>query len=263
MKHSYLVNDVYKRFLVPKASDKHYVCIARIATVVTAGLGSAISFLAEDIQQLLTIAFVVMSGAMPIGLLRWFWWRLNAKGDMVALICAYILAPLLLFGKVFDGPARIILGLGPGICFSSDPNLLGARMLFMLISVTTIAITVSLLTKPTDEKRLKEFVMRARPFHFFWKPVIERTASEYHEYESFGRTIVSWVLALLCVWSLVFGLGKLFLGSHIVSTVCLLVFVISLCLSVRRINEDFAEVTNHGAKPENRCIEASAMSRKV
>jgi hypothetical protein len=81
------------------------------------------------------------------------------------------MAPLVLFG-VFDAPARYLFGIETN--FSNDPNLLGARMLFVVIVVTVVSVTVTLLTKPTEEERLKQFILRVRPFHFFWMPVIRR-----------------------------------------------------------------------------------------
>ncbi|MEN6384950.1 MAG: sodium:solute symporter family protein [Phycisphaerales bacterium] len=236
---SYLVNDVYKRFIVKKGSTKHYIWIARIATVMMAAGGGLISFFAHDIQQLLTIFYVVGSGMIVVSVMRWFWWRLNAAGDLAATLAAWIIAPLLLFAKIFDVPARIIFNLDREIEFSSDPNLVGARMLFMTISITAIAVVVSYLTKPTDLERLKDFVHRARPFKLFWKPVVGQMQIEYCEYEGLGRTLVSWIFSAGCIITLIFGIGKLLLG-HPLTGVCLLcVFGILLYITVQRINKDF------------------------
>lgn len=234
---AYFVNDVYKRFMVRNASNKHYVSIGRVMTVYMAVAGGLISFVTDEIQQLLVIMFVVGAGLYFVQALRWFWWRLNAAGEFAGLLACWIITPLLLFARVFDGPARWLFGITNN--FSDDPNLLGARMLFMIIVGTTISVVVSLLTKPTDEKHLEEFLKRVRPFHFFWKPVIRRLGIDYRELETVWRTLMSWLLVAICTYALIFGIGKILLGSPVIGLICIVVFIITLWLTIRRLQQDF------------------------
>lgn len=236
---SYLVNDVYKRFIVKYASDQHYVWIARLGTILMGVSGGAIAFAARDIQQLLTISYVIGSSFAVVSLLRWFWWRLNAWGDLAATATAWIITPLLLFTPLFNLPMAALLKLNEGVLFNSDPNLIGARMMFVIVLVSVAAVIVSFLTPPTETEKLKQFVSRVRPFGFFWKPVITQLDFEYHAPEGFLRTLVSWALATLCVGSLIFGVGKLLLGQRPLGLGCLAVFVIAFFLTYRRINQDF------------------------
>ena len=235
---SYVVNDIYKRFVVREASGRHYVWVGRLATLLMAAGGAIISFYAHDIQSLLTIAFVIGAGCSIVGLLRWFWWRMNAMGELAAAVGVWVFTPLMLFGPhIFDGLGRALFG--PEARLSGDANLLGARMLLIVVLVTTIAVATSLLTCPTEEARLEQFILRAKPFHFFWKPVIRRLGGEFHENESFGRTLLSWAIAFACVYALMYGIGKILLGSVLTGLGCLAVFIITLWLTVRRINRDF------------------------
>lgn len=236
---SYLVNDVYKRFVVQNASDRHYVWIARLGTILMAVGGGAIAFAARDIQQLLTISYVIGSSFAVVSLLRWFWWRLNAWGDLAATATAWIVAPLLLFTPLFNAPMAALLKLDEGVLFNSDPNLIGARMAFSITLVSAAAVIVSFLTPPTEMEKLKRFVLKARPFGFFWKPVIKQIGFAYHCPESFGRTLVSWLIAMACVGSLIFGVGKLLLGQRPLGLACLAVFAVGFILTHRRINQDF------------------------
>jgi Na+/proline symporter len=237
---SYLINDVYRRFLVKNVSQRHYVNAARMMTVGIGLLGGIISMYAENVQQLLSISFVAMAGSMSVNLLlRWFWWRFNAAGDLAILITAYIVSPLMLFTTLFNGPAAMILRLPETVQFNSDPNLLGARMLLVMLISTAVGVIVSLMTKPTEEKKLEEFVMRVRPFHFFWMPVIKRIGCVYHEDESLGRTLVSWLILTISVGALIFGIGNLLFGSILYGIVFIIVFGITMYLTIRRINKDF------------------------
>ena len=160
---SYLVNDIYRRFINPNATEKNYVLIARVATVFMAAVGAYISIQAENIQQPLTLAYVLGSAGVVPGVLRWLWWRTTGKAELFALLVGWVMTILLVFVKAFDGPAVSLLGLEEGVLFSSDPNLVGARMFLMVASVGIAAVVGSLLTKPEDMEQLKLFAMRARP----------------------------------------------------------------------------------------------------
>ena len=241
---SYLVNDIYKRFFVRDASTKHYVWIARLATLIMGVAGGLISFLAKDIQQLLGIAFILSSGLTVVGIMRWFWWRLNAAGNLIAIVYAWAIAPLLLFGRILDEPARRIFHLSAETNFSDDPNLLGARMLFMMVSVGIVAIVASYLTKPTDLEHLRDFLMRAKPFKFFWRPVIRKLGCDYVEHESMLRTLLSWILASVATCSLIFGIGKLLLGEPKLGMLFIVICAGTLYLTVKRIMQDFPEDAN-------------------
>ena len=235
---SYLVNDVYKRFVVTGGSQPHYVKVARVLTLLLAVAGGVISFYAENIQQLLAIAFVLGSGGVVVGFMRWLWWRLNAAGELAASITGWGVAPLLLLG-VYDQPARWVFD--PTATFRTDGDLLGARMLFMAIVVTWMAVAVSLSTQPTHVDRLKEFVRRARPIPLGWRPVIRQLDATAGPYEGLGRTLVSWAIVTLCVLTLLCGIGQVLLGGPLIGVGCLVGFALTLWRTIRRINQDTAE----------------------
>ena len=237
---SYLVNDIYRRFLNPDATERNYVLIARIATFFMAVAGAYISIRAENIQQLLTLAYVLSSAGVVPGVLRWLWWRMNGKGELAGLAVGWVLTILLLFAKAFDGPATALLGLEEGVAFSSHPDLVGARMLFMVTGVGLAAVLGSLLTRPEEMDLLKRFALRARPFALGWRPVIRQMETAYVEPEPLGRTLVSWALALAAVLCLLFGIGKLLLGSPLAGLVLLVAGAAGVLLTLRRIREDCA-----------------------
>ena len=87
---SYLVNDVYQRFLRPDASEAHYVWASRVTTLLLMALSAVVTFYLESIRQ--AWEFVLESGA-GIGLvlmLRWYWWRVNAWSEVSALVAAAV-----------------------------------------------------------------------------------------------------------------------------------------------------------------------------
>ena len=96
---SYVVNDFYKRFIKKDASEKDMVRMGRICTV---GLMIFAGFLAltvlDSAQKGFELLFLSGAGTGAIYLLRWFWWRINAMTEIVAMIVATVLACWLVFG---------------------------------------------------------------------------------------------------------------------------------------------------------------------
>jgi hypothetical protein len=140
--------------------------------------------------------------------------------------------------KVFDTPLGYILGLEEGVVFSSEIRLTGARMLVAILIVTTTAVTVSLLTPPEPMENLKKFLLRARPFSFGWKPVIRALGEPYDAVEDFGRTMLSWVIGMVMVLSLLYGVGQLIIGSTVLGIGCLVLSVLTLWWTLARLKED-------------------------
>ncbi len=212
---SYIVNDLYRRFLHPTGSDKHYVRISRIVTFLVALTGGIISFYAEDIQHLLSIFYVVGGGAAVVGASRWLWWRINSAGELVAFVVNWVVAVLMLFGHqmfgldqpLLDPVMGPVLGLAENVSFTNDYDLLGARMLFMTIVGLVAVVVASLATPPTDPERLKEFVMRTRIFRPGWRPVIQQIPG-YVSAHPISTVLIDWALVVATVGSLLFALNN-------------------------------------------------------
>lgn len=237
---SYLVNDIYRRFINRNATEKNYVTIGRAATVLMAAAGASISLMADNIQTLLTLFYVIsMAGLVP-GVMRWLWWRINGRAEMVCLVSGLLVTALLLGFRVFDAPMAALMGLPEGVAFSSDENLVGARMLFVVAWVGITAVIASFLTQPEDMEHLKKFLLRARPFAFGWRPVIKQLDVPYVVEETSPRTIVSWALVTIGVAGLLFGTGQLLLGPRMVGAVVVAVSAVALWISILRIRHDTA-----------------------
>lgn len=247
---SYLVNDIYRRFINRDANEKNYVFIARILTVAMAAAGATISIYAKSIQDLLTLAFVLMSAAVVPGVVRWLWWRTTGKAELIALFVGWITAILLLFVNLFDNSFTDQLfgaGLnaaGEQLHLSNDPNLLGARMFFMVVVVGLAVVISSLLTKPEEMDRLKAFAARARPFSFGWRPVIREMEVVYLEEEPIGRTLCSWAIGLTAMVSIMMGVGKLLLGPRDLGLGLIVLGVSCFIWTVLRIRKDCANDVN-------------------
>jgi SSS family solute:Na+ symporter len=104
---SYAVNDFYKRFLKPNASEKELVMVGRLCTVLLMIIAStmALTFL-ESANQAFEILLLSGAGTGAIYILRWFWWRINAWTEIIAMIAATIVAFWIVLGLKTDGTIK-------------------------------------------------------------------------------------------------------------------------------------------------------------
>lgn len=104
---SYAVNDFYKRFVRKDASEKEYVLVGRICTVALMVIAAffALTFL-ENAGQAFSILLLSGAGTGAIYLMRWFWWRINAWTEIVAMIIATVVAFWIVLGAGNDGTMK-------------------------------------------------------------------------------------------------------------------------------------------------------------
>ncbi|MGH9767640.1 MAG: sodium:solute symporter family transporter, partial [Blastocatellia bacterium] len=161
---SYIVNDLYKPFARPTESERHYVLIGRIGSVVIFALSLAVAY--YYVQGLrawfLFINSVVFAFILPLSWLRFFWWRLNIYGEAAALIIGLPLGYIVWFPLGFSNE-------------QAHPFWQGFLLLFGLGLVVIVVVT--LLTPPERMETLREFYRRCRP-PGWWGPVVNELNAE-------------------------------------------------------------------------------------
>src|SRR5436305_2913654 len=162
---SYLVHDFYRRFLRPAETEKHYVRAGRIATVLLFLLSSALVFVLQTAQESFYLILQVGAGTGLLYLLRWFWWRITAWCEIVAMISSFLISVLF----VFLNRTGHVLG--------SDQQLL------ITVLFTTVCWVVTAYSGPqTDQATLVNFYRKVRPPGPGWRVV--RAAAGISEAEA-------------------------------------------------------------------------------
>lgn len=223
---SYVVNDVYKRFLRPGATDRHYIFVSRIATAVLMILACGLSFFLVSAAKTFEIMLMVGAGTGLIYLLRWFWWRINAWSEISAMIAA-------VGGSVF------FLVLGPeiasrwGFLAAAEPDVHGNpvlathwKLLGTVCITTAVWVAVTFLTRPTSRETLVKFYRLVRPAGPGWK-CIASEAPEVKSPDQLGKNLLGWVIGNLTVYSALFATGCLLYGRTTVGMILGGIFVIS------------------------------------
>jgi SSS family solute:Na+ symporter len=195
---SYLVNDFWQRFVRSNADEKHYVRVARVLTFVLAFISVLVTSQLQSISGAWSLILTASGGLGLVLILRWYWWRINAWSELTAT-----LVPLVLVALAFLGIPV------PGLLDPFPTNL------FAVVSYTTLAwVTVTLFTPPTDEATLDAFYRRVRPIGPGWRPVAARHPDLQPE-TSIGALAIDWLAGVVLVYSTLFGIGQLLLGSRL------------------------------------------------
>lgn len=198
---TYVVNDFYKRFLVKEASDKHYINIGRLTTVIVLALAFVGSLFWSNFRQVYIFIVNLVAGAGVVFLLRWFWWRVNAWTEIAALG-----ASLFFGGGLF---------LSNSLGWTSVPswavtliNVGGSAFIWML---------VTFLTQPTESAVLQRFYESVRPLGF-WKPVAEESSGSA-PIPFPWRALFCWLLVVASIYSTLFSVRGLISGQYVESGV--------------------------------------------
>ncbi len=210
---AYIVNDIYKKYINPNATEKNYIRASYIASFSVVVVGILFGFMADSVHQMTNwIVFGLWGGYTAPNLLKWHWWRFNSYGyfwGMIAGVIAALVYPLVLPNVSVVNSFPIILA------FSGAASILA-----------------SLWTKPDDEDVLKSFYRNVRPWGF-WKPIHEKVIAEHPDFvnrSNAGRDMVNvffgtvWQTALriIPIFLIIFNytavgisLGLVFLTSYI------------------------------------------------
>lgn len=191
---SYLVNDFYHRFLKPEAGEKELVWAGRMFTIVSVILGAGLGLILTSAAQAFSLLLLLGAGTGLIYILRWFWWRINAYTEIVAMVTSLIIASY--FNFVHDK-----LGLYP--LESWQKIVIGA------VLTTTVWIVATFFTRPDSDETLQNFVMKVNPGGPGWK----RFSGSDSQPWPVPRGILSMVLGCTAVYGFLLGTGHIIYGS--------------------------------------------------
>lgn len=195
---AYMVNDLYRRFLMKKASEKHYVRASQISTVIMLLLAVLIAYNLDSVSDAWYYISMLTAGYGIVIVMRWFWWRVNAWAEIAALASSGVGSTLLSpkFGEAVG-------------YWDYIPQLEWQyRFLIVVMFCTLSWIVVCFLTKPTAEDHLKKFCAKVKPFPTLWGPIYKKNPDlDWNPH--FIRSCLNWVLGAAAIYCFCFGTGNL------------------------------------------------------
>ncbi|MSR37052.1 MAG: sodium:proline symporter, partial [Gemmatimonadetes bacterium] len=203
---SYLVNDLYVRFLRPDASQRQLVAVSRVATVVLMVLSLIVTWFMTSIEGAWRFLLALGAGTGLVLILRWYWWRINAWSEISAMLASLVLSLALWFGP----------GLDP-----NDPRQWAFIMLATVGGSTLVWVTVTFLTAPESPEVLERFYRRVRPGSRGWAPVSAALGLGGEPMDGGPLNWTNWLAGVISVYASLFGLGSWIFGAHLRALVLL------------------------------------------
>ena len=211
---SYLVHDFYQRFIKKNASEKHYVYVGRLVTFGLFFCAAGMTFLLETAKDNFDIILQVGAGTGLLYLMRWFWWRINAWCEVVAMVSSFMVSVVLLVLHKY------------GITTSTYMGLL------ITVSVTTVCWVLTVFVAPqTDSKTLIAFYKKVKPFGPGWSKIRREAGVSLEEAKATHQNIplglLGWVAGCTVIYSALFAVGNFIYGRMAYAIGLTGIFVIS------------------------------------
>lgn len=242
---SYLTNDFYKRFVRREATQQHYVRASIVATILIGIVGAVFTYLLDSIIGAWQLLAQVYAGLGTVYLLRWLWWRINAWSEISAMIASLAGSAVLkvLASDAMKSYLSPHAGSGSGAtAFVSWMQWLGTltfpyTLLVLVPFSTFVWITVTLMTRPVSTEKLSEFYLRVRPMGPGWG----RIASAHPAIPASEPMAPQWInygFGIVAIYGILFGIGKLLLGSAPLGLLCLAIAAACLVILWKRLSAE-------------------------
>jgi len=213
---SYIINDFYRRFLVKEATDKHYVFASRISMIIVTVFALLVTkYFLTTISGAWEFILAASAGTGTVLILRWFWWRINAWSEIAAMLTPFVILPIVTYGYDMTFP------------FTLYPIVAGTSIVWL---------TVTFLTKPTDEKTLFAFYRKVHPGGIGWK-VISSKLPDVKSDTGFGLMFFNWFLGVVLIYSSLFGIGKLLFGDYLMAILFIFLAILSGFIIFRNLGK--------------------------
>ena len=192
---SYLVHDFYRRFIAPNASETHYVRVGRLCTALLYVFAGLLGLMLESAQGAFQVIISIGAGTGLLYLLRWFWWRINAWCEVVAMISSFAVSMAFFVAGKY----------GYSLPF--------AQTIFISVGLTTLSWLLAAYFGPqTDQATLVEFYKKVHPSGPGWTVI--RRAAGVSQAEAMARgdnmrlAALGWISGVTVIWSSLFAIGN-------------------------------------------------------
>ena len=210
---SYLINDIYKRFFKPNESERHYVLVGKIMTVILMILAAFTALKMQSISKAWEFIFAMGAGIGLVLILRWFWWKVNAWSEITALATSIVITIsfeiIAYFQTINNNLEYSLFGYAPSIFGMS---LQVHHKLMIIVPIAIIAwVTVTFFTEPEPMTKLESFYKRVQPGGW-WGPV---TSSFDHTLQPVTKGIfILWLAGVMMIYGFTFGIGNLIFQNY-------------------------------------------------
>ncbi|MCK5775193.1 MAG: Na+:solute symporter [Bacteroidales bacterium] len=214
---AYIVNDIYKRFINPKASNEKLIKYSYITSFALVSVGIFTGFFISSINDIfIWITGALFGGYAIANVLKWIWWRFNGYGffwGMMSGLIAALIIPKALPDSGFLIAFPIIFGI------STIGSFLG-----------------TLLTKAEDVKILMDFYSNVRPWGF-WSPIIKKIKTERPDFKhntQFSRDMFNSLIGI--IWQMGLTVAPIFMVIREFTNMWIALILVAITTFILKIN---------------------------
>jgi Na+/proline symporter len=206
---SYLVNDFYKRFLAKGRTEKHYVTISQIATVLVMLISCVVTYYQDTIAGAWKFMIAIGAGTGSVFILRWFWWRINAWSEVFAMGASFVVSLLLQVYFKLD---------------NNNPREFAWVVIITVSCSTVVWLAATFLTAPENKEILLAFYRKVHPSAALWGPIAREATDVVPQRDGYFN-LLDWISGCVLVYMTLFGVGKIIFGQTMLGIVFLVVAV--------------------------------------
>jgi SSS family solute:Na+ symporter len=221
---SYLVNDVYLRFLKPNASQRAQVIASRVATGLMMVSSLIVMSMLSSVEQGWKLLIGLGAGTGLVFILRWYWWRVNAWSEISAMTASFVTSVALAsFGYDLSNPAS---------------HTYAKTMLITVLVTTVVWLSVTYLTRPESTATLDRFYRQVRPGGPGWRVVSRRLGFGDDPIPGGALSWVNWIAGVAAVYCAVFSVGAFLTGSPLSGVAYAVIAIVAFALIQRNLRAD-------------------------
>ncbi|MES1249687.1 MAG: hypothetical protein ABUL46_03340 [Chitinophaga rupis] len=227
-----MVSDIYRRWFVPRAREKHYMVMSKVAMGIIVSLAVAVVFNVSIITDVAIFMLQLSAAELPANWAQWWWWRFNGPARVAAsfggaaIFCLVVLGP------------QLLLFLGAGWAKGLILPWYWSTLLVMALT-TVLWVMVALLTKPDPDKLLTEFYERVQPLGW-WGKYASKKRRVSTDVKSIFRGLLVAVIGFAATCLLIQSLTEMWFGRFTAGvlelTASIVLFVIFRRTAVAYLN---------------------------
>jgi Na+/proline symporter len=211
---SYLVHDFYRRFLRRDADERHYVRAGRICTIMLYVVAALLSYGLQSAQDAFEVLISIGAGTGLLYMLRWYWWRINAWCEVVAMVSSFAISVVFFAMRKTGHPLPF------------------AHSVIYSVALTTIAwLVTAFIGAPTAREHLVAFYKKVHPSGPGWTRIrreagVTEAEAALHG-DHLGKATIGWIAGCVTIWSSLFATGEFLYGRTQPALALTAVFIVS------------------------------------
>jgi len=213
---SYVVNDIYQRFVNKNANEKQMVLVGRVSTVLLMILASLLSLVLEDAKGVFDLMLQVGAGTGLLFILRWFWKKINPYSEIAAMVFSFLIAVFFFINDKME---------------TSISDLSNTwRLLLSVLITTTGWLVVTVITSRKLESKVLEGQLSEedKKYNEFEQKIFSNEAGKVNKFDGFKWKIGGFFIATIGIYSALFSIGYYLYGNTAYFSITFTLFIASL-----------------------------------